>query len=47
MCYEEHKKKYPDESVQVTEISKKCADKWKVCFLFITRNKMTYVFYRL
>jgi high mobility group protein B1 len=29
MCYEEHKKKYPDESVQVTEISKKCADKWK------------------
>ena len=32
MCYEEHKKKYPDESVQVTEISKKCADKWKVGF---------------
>lgn len=30
MCYEEHKKKYPNENVQVTEISKKCSDKWKV-----------------
>ena len=30
MCYEEHKKKYPGENVQVTEISKKCAEKWKV-----------------
>lgn len=29
MCYEEHKKKYPNENVQVTEISKKCAEKWK------------------
>jgi N-methylhydantoinase A/oxoprolinase/acetone carboxylase beta subunit len=29
MCYEEHKKKYPDESVQVTEISKRCSEKWK------------------
>ncbi|KAE9555650.1 hypothetical protein FO519_001121 [Halicephalobus sp. NKZ332] len=29
MCYEEHKKKYPGENVQVTEISKKCAEKWK------------------
>ncbi|KAF8359667.1 hmg-1.2 [Pristionchus pacificus] len=29
MCYEEHKKKYPNENVQVTEISKKCSDKWK------------------
>ncbi|OUC45858.1 HMG box [Trichinella nativa] len=29
MCYEEHKKKYPSENVQVTEISKKCSEKWK------------------
>jgi ABC-type transporter MlaC component len=29
MCYEEHKKKYPNECVQVTEISKKCSQKWK------------------
>lgn len=32
MCYEEHKKKYPTENVQVTEISKKCSQKWKVSF---------------
>lgn len=32
MCYEEHKKKYPNENVQVTEISKKCSEKWKVVF---------------
>ncbi len=25
-----HKKKYPNENVQVTEISKKCSEKWKV-----------------
>jgi hypothetical protein len=29
MCYEEHKKKFPDEQVQVTEISKRCSEKWK------------------
>ncbi|KRX38035.1 High mobility group protein 1.2 [Trichinella britovi] len=29
MCYEEHKKKYPNENVQVTEVSKKCSAKWK------------------
>ncbi|CAJ0580969.1 unnamed protein product, partial [Mesorhabditis spiculigera] len=29
MCYEEHKKKFPNENVQVPEISKKCSDKWK------------------
>jgi len=29
MCYEEHKKKYPDEAVEVKEISKRCSDKWK------------------
>lgn len=33
MCYEEHKKKYPNENVQVTEISKKCSEKWKVIVL--------------
>lgn len=34
MCYEEHKKKYPNENVQVTEISKKCSEKWKVGAVF-------------
>uniref|UniRef100_A0A7E4VH41 High mobility group protein n=1 Tax=Panagrellus redivivus TaxID=6233 RepID=A0A7E4VH41_PANRE len=29
MCYEEHRKKYPSENVQVTEISSRCAEKWK------------------
>jgi len=29
MCFDEHKKKYPNENVQVTEITKKCAEKWK------------------
>jgi len=29
MCFDEHKKKYPQENVQVTEITKKCAEKWK------------------
>lgn len=32
MCYEEHKKKYPNENVQVPEISRKCSEKWKVKF---------------
>lgn len=30
MCYEEHKRKFPQENVLVTEISKKCSEKWKV-----------------
>lgn len=34
MCYEEHKKKYPDESVQVKEIYSRCADKWQVNYFF-------------
>lgn len=38
MCYEEHKKKYPDESVQVTEISKRCSDKWKVIYFLLYIN---------
>uniref|UniRef100_A0A1I7SR90 HMG box domain-containing protein n=1 Tax=Bursaphelenchus xylophilus TaxID=6326 RepID=A0A1I7SR90_BURXY len=29
MCYEEHKRKFPHENVLVTEISKKCSEKWK------------------
>lgn len=38
MCYEEHKKKYPNENVQVTEISKKCSEKWKVGSLFLFQD---------
>ncbi|KRY92336.1 High mobility group protein 1.2 [Trichinella pseudospiralis] len=43
MCYEEHKKKYPNENVQVTEVSKKCSAKWKVAALYNlqTFNTMT------
>lgn len=29
-CREEHKKKHLGESVQFTEFSKKCSEKWKV-----------------
>ncbi|KAI6214924.1 hypothetical protein M3Y94_00325200 [Aphelenchoides besseyi] len=29
MCYEEHRKKFPNEHILVTEISKKCSEKWK------------------
>ncbi|CAJ0575168.1 unnamed protein product, partial [Mesorhabditis spiculigera] len=29
MCYEEHKKKYPNDKVEVTEIAKRCSEKWK------------------
>lgn len=29
-CREEHKKKHPDASVNFSEFSKKCSDRWKV-----------------
>lgn len=29
-CREEHKKKHPDTSVNFSEFSKKCAERWKV-----------------
>ncbi|CAD5217359.1 unnamed protein product [Bursaphelenchus okinawaensis] len=29
MCYDEHKRKFPMENILVTEISKKCSEKWK------------------
>jgi high mobility group protein B1 len=28
-CWEEHKKKHPDASVNVSEFSKKCSERWK------------------
>ena len=31
-CREEHRKKHPNENVNFTEFSKKCAERWKVCF---------------
>ena len=30
-CREEHRKKHPNENVNFTEFSKKCAERWKVC----------------
>lgn len=33
-CREEHKKKHPDTSVNFSEFSKKCSERWKVyCIL--------------
>lgn len=29
-CREEHKKKHPDASVNFSEFSKKCSERWKV-----------------
>lgn len=29
-CREEHKKKHPDSSVNFSEFSKKCSERWKV-----------------
>lgn len=29
-CREEHKKKHPDTSVNFSEFSKKCSERWKV-----------------
>ena len=30
MCRDEHRKKHPNENVNFTEFSKKCAERWKV-----------------
>ena len=43
MCREEHRKKHPNENVNFTEFSKKCAERWKVInshtfFLLILLN---------
>ena len=35
MCREEHRKKHPNENVNFTEFSKKCAERWKVCILIL------------
>ena len=35
MCREEHRKKHPNENVNFTEFSKKCAERWKVIILFL------------
>ena len=34
MCREEHRKKHPNENVNFTEFSKKCAERWKVKYLY-------------
>ena len=34
-CREEHRKKHPNENVNFTEFSKKCAERWKVPLIFI------------
>lgn len=33
-CREEHKKKHPDASVNFSEFSKKCSERWKVEIIF-------------
>lgn len=33
-CREEHQKKHPNENVVFAEFSKKCAERWKVSFIF-------------
>lgn len=34
-CREEHKKKHPEATVNFSEFSKKCSERWKVSFKFI------------
>ena len=36
MCREEHRKKHPNENVNFTEFSKKCAERWKVGYSHFT-----------
>ena len=39
MCREEHRKKHPNENVNFTEFSKKCAERWKVNQVLIYFSK--------
>ena len=32
-CREEHRKKHPNETVNFSEFSKKCAERWKVKYI--------------
>lgn len=34
-CREEHKKKHPEASVNFSEFSKKCSERWKVSYKLI------------
>lgn len=34
-CREEHKKKHPDTSVNFSEFSKKCSERWKVSYFSV------------
>jgi hypothetical protein len=38
-CREEHRKKHPNENVNFTEFSKKCAERWKVIFFYSISDK--------
>jgi high mobility group protein B1 len=38
-CREEHRKKHPNENVNFTEFSKKCAERWKVSI--VKQNPIT------
>ena len=39
-CREEHRKKHPNENVNFTEFSKKCAERWKVTYIEFNRPKI-------
>lgn len=32
MCYERHRKKYPNEEIEPNDLSRKCSERWKVRF---------------
>ena len=45
-CRDEHRKKHPNENVNFTEFSKKCAERWKVCLEegIIKKNAVNFEF---
>jgi hypothetical protein len=47
-CRDEHRKAYPNENAKFSEISKKCAEKWKVTNSFVIFfSKSIFRFYSL
>lgn len=41
-CREEHKKKHPDASVNFSEFSKKCSERWKVKKITVDTHNFTH-----
>ena len=42
-CREEHKKKNPEVPVNFAEFSKKCSERWKVCFFYIFPATLSWI----